>query len=175
MLDIIFSKAKWHEDESGLWLSLCVESANRSRVLEFVRELKPSPMSAHITAYRKRRSLNANAYLWVLLQKIAEAVGTDKDEVYIDMLGKYGIYTHIIVKEELVERIKSEWRLVKELGEVTVKGKKGIQLQCYFGSSGYDTKEMSVLIDGVVSECRDLGIDTMTPAELDLLKSEWGR
>lgn len=64
---------------------------------------------------------------------------------------------------------------MRELGEVTVNGKTGVQLQCYFGSSTYDAKEMSVLIDGVVSECKEMGIETMTPDEIARLKSEWGR
>ncbi|MDF2608958.1 MAG: hypothetical protein K0R92_432 [Lachnospiraceae bacterium] len=124
--------------------------------------------------YREKRSLDANAYMWVLLQKLAEVLHTTKDELYIDMLGKYGVFTHIIVKPHVVARVKEEWRTVKELGEVTVGGQTGIQLQCYFGSSTYDTKEMSVLIDGVVQECKDEGIETLPPDELARMKKEWG-
>jgi hypothetical protein len=85
------------------------------------------------------------------------------------------VNTHIVVKPHMVDKVKQEWRTVRELGEVTVNGKTGMQLQCFFGSSTYNTKEMSVLIDGVVSECKELGIETMTPDELAGLKNEWGR
>jgi len=135
---------------------------------------KGKQLSVEIKQYRKRRSLNANAYLWVLLGKMAEVLRTSKDELYLMMLERYGVYTHIIVKPHVVEQVKAQWRTVRELGEVTVNGQKGIQLQCYFGSSTYDTKQMSVLIDGVVSECQELGIDTLPPDEIQMMKNRWG-
>lgn len=124
--------------------------------------------------FRNKRSRDANAYSWTLMQKIAEVNGTDKWSVYLEMLGRYGVFTHIIVRPGVVDRVISEWRTVKNLGEVTVSGQTGIQLQCYFGSSTYDTKEMSVFIEGIVSECRDMGIETATPDELERMKREWG-
>jgi hypothetical protein len=136
---------------------------------------KGKTLAVEIKQYRQKRSLDANAYLWVLLQKIAEAVNSSKDEVYLQMLERYGVFTHIVVKPHMVDKVRQEWRTVRELGEVTVNGKTGIQLQCFFGSSTYDAKEMSVLIDGVVSECKEMGIETMTPDELAGLKNEWGR
>ena len=113
-----------------------------------------------IKTFRNKRSLTANAYLWVLLEKLAVALRTSKDELYIQTLERYGKFTHIVVKPSAVESFKKEWRAVRDLGEVAVNGQTGIQLQCYFGSSTYDTKEMAYLLDGVVSECDDLGIET---------------
>ena len=132
-------------------------------------------LTVEVTREKKRRSLDANAYLWVLLGKMAAVLQTDKDAVYIEMLSRYGVYTHVVVKPQVAERVKQEWRTVRELGEVTVNGKVGIQLQCYFGSSSYTTAEMATLIDGVISECKDMGIETATPAELARMKGEWGR
>ena len=132
-------------------------------------------LTVEVTREKKRRSLDANAYLWVLLGKMAAVLQTDKDAVYIEMLSRYGVYTHVVVKPQVAERVKQEWRTVRELGEVTVNGKVGIQLQCYFGSSSYTTAEMATLIDGVISECKDMGIETATPAELERMKGEWGR
>lgn len=124
--------------------------------------------------FRNRRSKDANAYAWVLMQKIAEVLHTDKWSVYLDMLERYGVFTHIIVRPHVVGRVIEEWRAVKNLGEVTVAGQTGIQLQCYFGSSTYDTKEMAVFINGIVSECREMVIETATPEELERMKREWG-
>lgn len=132
-------------------------------------------LDAEIKVHRERRSLDANAYMWVLLSKLADALHTTKDELYLIMLERYGVFTHVVVKPEVVERVKQEWRTVRELGEVTINGKTGIQLQCYFGSSTYDTKEMSRLIDGVVSECKEVDIETLTPRELSVLKQDWGK
>ena len=124
--------------------------------------------------FRNRRSLDSNAYMWILLQKMAELLHTTKDELYLEVLGRYGVFTHIIVKPNVADRVKAEWKIVKDLGEVKVNGSSGIQLQCFFGSSTYDTKEMSVLIDGVVGECKELGIETISTEELKRMKSMWG-
>ena len=64
---------------------------------------------------------------------------------------------------------------MRELGEVTINGQKGIQLQCYFGSSTYDTKEFTRLLDGVISEARELGINLISNADRALMLAEWGK
>lgn len=127
-----------------------------------------------VDKFRNKRSLDANAYMWVLLQKMAEVLHSSKDELYIALLGKYGVFTHIIVKPNVADRVKAEWRTVRDLGEVTINNQTGIQLQCFFGSSTYDTKEMSALIDGLVSDCKELDIETLPPDELNRMKSQWG-
>lgn len=125
--------------------------------------------------HREKRSLDANAYAWVLMQKIAEAIHTDKWSVYLMMLERYSpIFTHIIVRPEAVERVKGEWRTVKVLGPIQVNGSSGIQLQCYFGSSTFDSKEMASFIDGIVSECKEMGIETLPPDEIERMRREWG-
>ena len=125
--------------------------------------------------HRERRSLDANAYAWVLMQKIAEAVHSDKWSVYLEMLAKYSrAFTHVIVRPDVVPRFEAEWRTVRNLGEITVNGQTGIQLQLYFGSSTFDTKEMSVFIDGLIEECRQLEIETLPPNEIERMKREWG-
>lgn len=136
-------------------------------------------LSIVIKEYRKKRSLDANAYMWVLLQKIADVLSTpgnrvNKWDIYLDMLADYGVFTHIVVKPEAVERMKQEWRTCRELGEITVGSMKGIQLQCYYGSHTYNTKEMSRLIDGVVTRCKELDIETLPPDELNRMKEQWG-
>jgi hypothetical protein len=173
----VFQKIKLQFDESG---NTEVVLTTKNKIQAEVTELKEiilkgKELLVEIKQYRYKRSLDANAYMWVLLSKMAEALHTTKDELYLVALERYGVFTHVVVKPNVVDRVKAEWRTVRELGEVTINGQKGIQLQCFFGSSTYDTKEMSVLIDGVVSEAKELGIETMTPAELAGLKDEWGR
>jgi len=151
-------------------------TVNEGGAINEVNNIKDcEKLSIRAVKYRNRRSLDANAYMWVLLQKMADSLHRDKWDIYLDMLGRYGVFTHIIVKPHVVEKVKEEWRAVKELGEVCVNGTTGIQLQCYFGSSTYDSKEMSVLIDGVVSEAKDLGIETLPPEELERMKAQWGK
>jgi hypothetical protein len=107
---------------------------------------KGKELSVDIKQYRHKRSLDSNAYLWVLLSEMADKLKTTKDELYLEMLSKYGVFTHVVVKPAVMERVKLEWKTVRELGEVTINGKTGIQLQCYFGSSTYPS---STLVPGM--------------------------
>ena len=125
--------------------------------------------------YRKRRSLDANAYLWVLLQKIAEVLRTDKWSVYLQMLKRYGQFTYIVVKPGAVEAVKKQWRECEEIGEIDVNGTKAVQMLCYYGSSTYDTKDFSILLDGVISEAKDLGIETLPSEELERMMEQYGK
>ena len=122
---------------------------------------------------KKLRSLNANSYLWLMCDKIANAIGSDKDSVYLEMLERYGVFTHIVVKPNVVNKVAEQFKLVRELGEVTINGTTGIQLQVYYGSHTYDTKEMSNLLNGVVSEAQFLGIQTLEDIEINRLIREW--
>ena len=154
-------------------LSLSV--TNKNDLLQGYDDLsKIDDLDIELKKHREKRSLNANAYCWVLLQKLAEKLNTSKDDLYLIMLERYGQFTHLVVKPNVVDKVKEEWRTCRVLGEITVNGKKGVQLQCYFGSSTYNSKEMSTFIDGIISECKEQGIETMTPNELERLKIEWG-
>ena len=132
------------------------------------------PLQVEIKQHRNKRSLDANGMMWSILAQMAAVLNTTKDELYLVMLDRYGVFTHIVVKPSVVERVKQEWRTVRELGGVTINGQTGIQLMCFFGSSTYDTKEFSVLLNGVISDAKEIGIDVITESEKDLLLSEWG-
>ena len=151
---------------------------NRLQLQQEVAELKQviskgKELSVEVKQYRQKRSLDANALLWKMCSEIAAIIKSTKDEVYLEMLSRYGVFTHVIVKPEAVDRVIQEWRTVKVLGEVAVNGKTGVQLQCYYGSHTYDSKEFSVLLDGVISDAKELGIEVITPDEMVRIKSEW--
>lgn len=156
-------------------LLLTISINEKATVLPEYEKIKNcDKLAIEIKKHRNKRSLDANAYLWVLLQKLAEVLRTDKWSVYLQMLKRYGQFTYIVVKPGAVEAVKKQWRECEEIGEIDVNGTKAVQMLCYYGSSTYDTKEMSVLIDGVVSECKELGIETLPPHELQMLKERWG-
>lgn len=111
-----------------------------------------------VVKHRKKRSLDANALLWACLGDLASALREDKWQVYLEMLKRYGRYTYICVKPGVVDAVKAQWRECEEIGEIDINGAKAIQLLCYFGSSTYDTKEFSVLLDGVISEMKEIGL-----------------
>ena len=157
---------------SGKWL---ITFETDEDITGCIDQIKEKPLTIVAKIFRKKRSRDANAYAWVLMQKIAEAIHSDKWSVYLELLEKYSrAFTHVIAKPEAVERFTKEWRAVKNLGWITVNGESGIQLQCYYGSSTFDTKEMSVLIDGIVEECRQVEIETRPPDEIERMKREWG-
>lgn len=126
--------------------------------------------------HRKKRSLDANAYAWVLMQKLAEANDTDKWSIYLLMLQRYSReFTFVICKEKAIDKLKELYRTCIDLGEVNVNGTRGHQMQVFFGSSTFDSKAMSVFVDGIVSECKELGIETIPPAELERMYQAWQR
>lgn len=132
-------------------------------------------LSVEIKTFRKARSLDANGLLWVILGKMAEVLRTDKDAIYLTMLERYGQFTPVICKPEAVERLVREWRTVKEIGRGVVGGKEGVQLLCYYGSHSYDSREFSVLLNGVIDEAKAIGVDVITPAEATRVIEEWRR
>ena len=111
-----------------------------------------------IVKHRKKRSLDANALLWACLGDIASALRADKWDIYLKMLKRYGRYTYICVKPGVVDAVKQQWRECEEIGKVDINGQEAVQLLCYFGSSTYDTKGFSVLLDGVISEMKEIGL-----------------
>jgi len=143
--------------------------------MDTLKALKDKDVDVDIKKYSERRSLDANAALWKLLDMMSAKVGKNKDALYLEMLADYGVFTHIIVKKNAVEKFKQEYKLCKELGEVNINGKKGIQLQCYFGSSTYNKEEFSKLLNGVVEEAKLLGIYLISEQEKELLLSKWGK
>lgn len=151
-------------------------STNEESVVNGIDKLKDSKLSIKAVKYREKRSLDSNAYAWVLMQKIAEAVNSDKWSIYLECLKKYSrSFSHVIVKPEAVEKMKELYRTCVDLGEISVNGITGHQLQVYYGSSTFNTKEMSVFIDGIVSECKELGIETLAPEELERMKAQWNQ
>ena len=89
------------------------------------------------------------------------------------MLRRYGEYTYVCVKPGAVEMLKRQWRECEELGPININGQVAVQLLCYYGSSTYDTKQFSVLLDGVMSEMKEMGIDTPSDEQLKAALEAW--
>ena len=130
-------------------------------------------LSISAKKYKQKRSLDANGLLWHCLGKIAEALRTDKWEVYLLMLKRYGKFTYICVKPNMVDAMKAQWRECEVIGEVDINGQKAVQMLCYFGSSTYDTKEFSVLLDGVILEMAEMGLQVPTSHDMQRALEQW--
>lgn len=146
----------------------------KDNVLNSLEELGEKDLNIKVKEYKKKRSLDANAYFWVLVSKIAKKLKTDDTSIYLSLLKDYGEYEVIIVKESALDKLKSVWKYTQELGTININGKSGVQVKCYYGSSTYNTKEMSRLIDGAVYEAKELGIDTLSNEEIRKMKEVWG-
>ena len=137
-------------------------------------ELKDKDViTVKIDRYKKKRSLDANALLWLCIGRIADATRSDKLEVYKDLLKSYGQFTYIVVKKKAVEKMVKCWRVCEEVGEISIGDEIGVQLLCYYGSSTYDTKEFSVLLDGTIQEMENLGIQRPSSKEMRLALEKW--
>lgn len=145
----------------------------KSDLLQGYDELKNVELlSIEIKEYKKRRSLNANAYAWKLITEIADVLRLPKDTVYIAMLKRYGQSELISVLSHIP--VEGYIKYFEEAGESTLNGKHFKHYRVYKGSSEFDTREMSILIDGIVSEAKELNIQTETPEEIARMKSLWG-
>lgn len=128
-------------------------------------------LDVKIVKHRKKRSLDANAYAWQLIGQIADKLRASKDEVYLHMLKRYGQSDYISVLANVdVSRYLKYYELA---GTATLQGKEFNHYRAYRGSSDYDSREMSIFIDGIVSEAKDLQIETLTPDEVKRVLSAY--
>lgn len=126
-------------------------------------------------ATEKKRSKRANAYAWALLSQIAEEMSIPREEVYRNMIRDVGVSQLMEINKEAYKTFCYSWELmgngfqVEELDEHDGM----VQFLAYYGTSTYNTKQMSRFLDAVVQEAKSLGIETESDAELALLKEEW--
>ena len=123
--------------------------------------------------HKKKRSLSANAYCWTLIDKLAYVTGDDKVAIYKRAIqGIGGNSTIICVQDKALEQLCKQW-MQKGLGwfaeKMPSKLKGCTDVVLYYGSSAYDTKQMSVLIDRIVQDCKAVGIETLPDYEIRAL------
>lgn len=127
---------------------------------------------------KKRRSLDANAYAWVLLDKLAEKVRIPKTEIYKQYIKEIGGNSETVcVIDRAVNDLCEAWE-DKGIGWQTERTKSKLEgctnVILYYGSSVYDSKQMSRLIEMIVQDCKENDIETLTPQELERLCEKWG-
>lgn len=132
--------------------------------------------------YKKKRSKDANAYCWVLCDAIAKELSKDgtiitKEQVYKDSILQIGTFEPMIWEEKNFERCKEIWQnqglgfLVQEVSRKD----KCVKVHCYYGSSTYNSKEMSLLIELIVELAKNLNIETKPQEEIDSLLRSWNK
>lgn len=171
-------KARWMMDFEGTWVCFRVPSPAIAK--EICENFVVGKIyNLFLKLKTKSRSLDANAYFWVLVGKLAATLRVKPDEIYRQYVPDVGDNFELVpIKEEHIEDWDRMWcaghtgRITDDLGECrNIPGYHYIR--CYFGQSDYDTAQMSRLIDMVVQDCKAQGIETMTPEELRKLVDEW--
>ncbi len=146
------------------------------RELEKIEEMKKlERLDIEIKKYRKKRSKDANAYCWVLIGKLAAEMGITSQEIYRRAIKEAGVYTVLSGNTSAIKRFEKIWEN-NGLGwfcEVIGKRNDETSIAAYYGSSSYDTKEMTRLLDCLISDCKALNIETLREQEIESLLNEW--
>ena len=160
-------------------VTFTVDNRDRRQVLDLVDKIDTKrDYDLEAKVHRNKRSLDANGYLWVLIQKLAVRLNMRPTEVYRRLIQESSNYTVVPIREDAIDQWSRVWTsngsgwLTEDMGACrNVKGYHNIK--CYYGSSTYDSKQMSQLLDIVIEECKAQGIEYMSENELARLKAEW--
>lgn len=157
---------------------LCLKVKNPPAARQFVISMKQRTYTCEVKEQHKKRSLDANAYFWVLADKLAEATRISKEDIYRHAIREIGgNSTTVCVRDIAAEKLCQGWEKngLGWLADTFPSKLPGcVNVTLYYGSSTYDTKQMSRLIDNIVQDCQAVGIETLTPDKLALLVEEWG-
>lgn len=135
--------------------------------------LKDGDVELTVKRFRQKRSLDANAYCWLIIDKIAQRMRMSKVDVYRDHIRHIGgVSETVCVQDRAVDKLTEAWSKngigwQTETFPSKIPGCTNVTL--YYGSSTYDTAQMSALIDALVQTCKALGIETMPEEELKSL------
>lgn len=159
----------------GLTKLTVVVEGDRSQIGAMVMDANEDPdekpFELEIKRVRKKRSLDANAYYWVLVGKLAQALRTSTGAIHRQMLNDYGVIKTLdgrpvtfTLRAGIPPEEVADYTRVVKTGEIN--GIKAVMYAVEKGSSEMDSKEFSALLDGLISECQEQGIQTATPLEL---------
>lgn len=124
-----------------------------------------------VKEHREKRSLDANAFYWKMITEIAGVLGESKEKLHLKMLKEYGeVYSVLLPKEHDITGLIKYYEIESCIEK---NGHKFISYKAYLPSSEMNTKQMARLIDGVVSEAKELGIETLTPSQIEEIKLRW--
>lgn len=146
------------------------ERNNATRMYDKLNAVETLDIS--IDKHREKRSPNANAYCWVLCGKIADCVGASKDEIYLEMLHRYGQTFVCKVPNEKIALFKRDTKYWQEHENLEPE-EKAQYFRVWVGSSRYNTEEMSIFINGICDEATELDIDVRTPDQIAEMMSLW--
>ena len=137
--------------------------------------LKDADIDITIKKYSEPRTLKANAYLWTLLTEIGNRLRYSKEDIYFDMLRRYGQGGAASVQKRFAEKFERTNKYFDRLGESELNGAEWVHYRFWVGSHEYNREEFSILLDGVVYEAEQLGIETKPKEEIESMLKEYER
>lgn len=157
---------------------LTVEINERNDVISAFEEFSKFPkLKIKLEKFRPKRSLSANAYAWQLMSQIAEEQGITKEEVYRHHIKEVGVFQVVEINSKAVETLLYSWGLhgLGWFGEKldVEQNRDFVVVALYYGSSSYNTKQMSRLIENIIQDCNVLGIQTKTQDEISNMLNLW--
>lgn len=141
---------------------------NAKAIIQWLFDQQDAEKLYEIKEKKSKRSLTANAYYWSLLNQLASVMRTSSDEAHFMMLRRYGVCEVVSVRSDI--NIKGYFKYFDIIGQSNLDGKEFTHYKIYKGSSKMDSKEFSILLDGLISECEGVGIPTLTPDEVTKLR-----
>ena len=157
------------------------EKQDLGKAMAVVRKHKDRLYDITVKEHQKKRSLDANAKMWALIHEMSAIIHLPPEEIYQGYIPDVGNnYRVFPVKPEDINEFATDWcnghigRMVEDMGPCRKRDLIGYHnLRCYKGSSEYDTQTFSRLLELVMQDCKQLGIETMSERERSLLMEEW--
>lgn len=171
------NKMRWYRDGEGFWACFCMKGYEMQGMVDNFKE--GTVYDLILKKHRNHRSLDANGYFWSLLNQLSEVVGEPPMTMYRQyILDVGGNYVIVPVREDAIKEWDRIWcaghdgRLTVDMGECrNIQGYHN--MRSYIGSSDYDTAQMSRLIELVIADCKEYGIDTLTDKEKQAMLEDW--
>lgn len=169
-------KIDWQPDKDGnTWLHLMVEDGAIAR--KFATENAERPLRVKLTRWTEKRSLTANAFAWVLMDKLSAKLGLSKEAIYRDYIRDLGGNTDTYrMPLKAYKPFRDHWENNGEGWMVDMIGASGpgmVDVMVYYGSSSFDTSTMARLIDLIIQDCREQGIEYLPPDKLAAMLEAW--
>lgn len=172
----ILSKPKILRIDSDLAILINIALTDGEEAEKFIEPITDGDYKLSATKHRQKRSLNANAYMWVMCEKIASVLNISKTEIYRHAIKEVGVYHDMAVAENDYPGVVRIWES-NGIGWFTERFDsripKCVRVRFYHGSSLYDTAQMSRLIDYINEEANGLGIDTETEENIQRMMEHW--
>lgn len=138
------------------------------KLIKYLVDVKDKTKLFDISEHKEKRSLSQNAYSWKLSNQLADKLGLSKEAMHFQLLKDYGQSEKVSVLSSI--DLTGYCDYCEEIGKSTLNGKEFTHYKIYKPTHEMNSKEMSVFIDGLVQECENVGIPTLTREEIEGMK-----